>query len=253
MATRRATWARACSRQSATCATELKGAVVGLDARRPACHRPADDRAGRHRQQGSPGRQCAAGRLAGRGAGRRRRREAAAVPTPGYAGQQAGAEAGDAGADDEHHQRRRARGQQPRRAGIHDPAGGCADPFRGAALRRRDLPHAEEDPARPGPGHVGGRRGRFRAQPDVQRGGAGQSSSRPSSSAGYKLGKDIYLGLDVASSEFYKDGKLPPGGRGTQLRLRRIRRIPGGPGVALSHHHDRRRHERRRLGRAGRC
>jgi len=24
--------------------------------------------------------------------------------------------------------------------------------------------------------------------------------------AGYKVGKDIYLGLDVASSEFYKDG-----------------------------------------------
>ena len=25
--------------------------------------------------------------------------------------------------------------------------------------------------------------------------------------AGYKIGEDIYLGLDVASSEFYKDGK----------------------------------------------
>ena len=35
--------------------------------------------------------------------------------------------AGDAGADDEHHQRRRARGQQPRHPGIHDPAGRRAD------------------------------------------------------------------------------------------------------------------------------
>jgi enolase len=32
--------------------------------------------------------------------------------------------------------------------------------------------------------------------------------------AGYKLGKDIYLGLDVASSEFYKDGKYQLEGEG---------------------------------------
>ncbi len=32
--------------------------------------------------------------------------------------------------------------------------------------------------------------------------------------AGYKLGKDIYLGLDVASSEFYKDGKYHLEGEG---------------------------------------
>jgi enolase len=32
--------------------------------------------------------------------------------------------------------------------------------------------------------------------------------------AGYKLGKDIYLGLDVASSEFYKDGKYVLEGEG---------------------------------------
>ena len=31
-------------------------------------------------------------------------------------------------------------------------------------------------------------------------------------------------GLDVASSEFFRDGQLPPGRRGTQLRCRRIRR-----------------------------
>ncbi len=32
--------------------------------------------------------------------------------------------------------------------------------------------------------------------------------------AGYKLGKDIYLGLDVASSEFFKDGKYHLEGEG---------------------------------------
>ncbi len=32
--------------------------------------------------------------------------------------------------------------------------------------------------------------------------------------AGYKLGKDIYLGLDVAASEFYKDGKYVLEGEG---------------------------------------
>jgi enolase len=32
--------------------------------------------------------------------------------------------------------------------------------------------------------------------------------------AGYRLGKDIYLGLDVASSEFYKDGKYVLEGEG---------------------------------------
>jgi len=35
--------------------------------------------------------------------------------------------------------------------------------------------------------------------------------------AGYKLGEDIYLGLDVASSEFYKDGKYHLAGEGKSL------------------------------------
>lgn len=35
--------------------------------------------------------------------------------------------------------------------------------------------------------------------------------------AGYKLGEDIFLGLDVASSEFYKDGKYELAGEGRSL------------------------------------
>ena len=49
-----------------------------------------------------------------------------------------------AGADDEHHQRRRACRQPDRLPGIHDRAGRRADFRRSAALRRRNLPHAEE-------------------------------------------------------------------------------------------------------------
>ena len=37
------------------------------------------------------------------------------------------------------------------------------------------------------------------------------------SQAGYELGKDIFLGLDVASSEFYKDGKYHLTGEGKQF------------------------------------
>ena len=44
---------------------------------------------------------------------------------------------------------------------------------RGAALVRRDLPHAEEGAARCGPGRRRGRRGRLRSQPEDQRGAAG--------------------------------------------------------------------------------
>ena len=104
---------------------------------------------------------------------------AAAVPLSGAADRRQ-ARAGDAGADDEHHQRRRARQQQPRHPGVHDPAGRRAELSRGAALRRRDLPHAEETPDRARAVDRGGRRGRLRAGPGLQRGGARASSSRPS-------------------------------------------------------------------------
>ena len=58
-----------------------------------------------------------------------------------------------AGADDERRQRRRARRQQHRHAGVHDHARRRAQLPRGAALGRRDVPHAEEGAARPRPDH----------------------------------------------------------------------------------------------------
>ena len=40
--------------------------------------------------------------------------------------------------------------------------------------------------------------------------------------AGYKAGEEILLGLDVASSEFYKDGKISIGIRGPVFEFRRV-------------------------------
>jgi hypothetical protein len=56
-----------------------------------------------------------------------------------------------AGADDEHHQRRRACRQSDRLPGIHDRAGRRREYRRGGALRLGDLPHAQEEAARQGP------------------------------------------------------------------------------------------------------
>ena len=50
----------------------------------------------------------------------------------------------DAGADDERDQRRRARQQQSRSAGIHDRARRTADLCEALALRRRDIPDPQE-------------------------------------------------------------------------------------------------------------
>ena len=46
-------------------------------------------------------------------------------------------------ADDERHQRWRARGQHDRPPGVHGDAGRCAQLLRGAALGNRDLPRAQ--------------------------------------------------------------------------------------------------------------
>ena len=71
--------------------------------------------------------------------------------------------------------------------------------------------------------------------------------------AGYRAGKDIYLGLDVASTEFYKDGVYELESEGRKFNAARIRRLSGGAGREVSHRHDRGWHERRGLGRLGRA
>ena len=69
--------------------------------------------------------------------------------------------------------------------------------------------------------------------------------------AGYQAGKDIYIGLDVASSEFYKNGQYVLESEGKQFSSARVRRLPRRLGRALSHHLHRRRPRRRGLGRLG--
>ena len=102
-----------------------------------------------------------------------------------------------AGADDEHHQRRRARRQQRRHAGVHDRAGRRADVFRGAALGCGGVPRAKGVLKRRGTVDRGGRRGRFRAEPAVERSGA-RPHHAGDREGGLSAGRDIVLGLDAA-------------------------------------------------------
>ena len=118
---------------------EIADALVGMDATRPAGDRPADDRDRRHAQQGPLGRQRHPGDLAGRGQGGGRGPRPAAVPLPGRR-QRARA----ARAHDEHPERRQARRQQRRPAGVHGHAGGRGHLRRRPAHERGGVPLAQE-------------------------------------------------------------------------------------------------------------
>ena len=78
-----------------------------------------------------------------------------------------------AGADDEHHQWRRACRQPDRLPGIHDHAGRRQDLCGGAALRLGDLPHLASGAEEGRPQHQCRRRRRLRAEPAVGGCGAG--------------------------------------------------------------------------------
>ena len=67
--------------------------------------------------------------------------------------------------------------------------------------------------------------------------------------AGYTPGQDVVLGLDCASSEFYKDGKYILASEKLELSSAGIRRLPGDAGRQVPDHQHRGRHGRRRLGR----
>ena len=66
--------------------------------------------------------------------------------------------------------------------------------------------------------------------------------------AGYKLGKDVLLALDCASSEFFKDGKYRIEGEEKNSLVKRDGRLSDGPRVGLSNRVDRGRHGGGRLG-----
>ena len=102
-----------------------------------------------------------------------------------------------------------------------------------------------------GAGHRAGRRGRLRPQPGVQRGGPGQLLVEAIGQAGYTPGEEIALALDVASTEFYADGVYNLAGEGKTYSVGGVRRLPGRAVRPLPDRLHRRRHGRRRLGRAG--
>ncbi len=92
------------------------------------------------------------------------------APLYRYVGGTVGAAA--AGADDEHHQWRRACRQSDRLPGIHDHAGRRDVVRRGPAHRRRDFPDLARRAQAGRPQHQCRRRGRLRPQSAVGRGGA---------------------------------------------------------------------------------
>ena len=96
--------------------------------------------------------------------------EASGLPLFQYLGGAGRAHA--AGADDERHQRRRARRQQPRRAGVHDHPRRLRDVQRCAARRRGDVSSSQEHPARPQADDGGRRRRRIRARSEIECRGA---------------------------------------------------------------------------------
>ena len=117
------------------------------------------------------------------------------------------------------------------------------------ALRagRRGLPRAEEAAQGRRPQHRVGDEGGF--APNVNsRAGAGLHREGVEA-AGYKLGEDIVLGLDVASSEFFKDGTYQLEGEGKTLDPAGMVRLARGPVRAVPDRLDRGRHGRGRLGR----
>ena len=136
----------------------------------PARHRPAFVRARRHREQGPPRRQRHPGRQPRRGQGRGGRQGSASVALCRRPGSLR-----PAGADDERDQRRRARRQPDRRAGIHGHAGGCRDLLGQPAHGCRDLPQPAQGAQGRRPQHQCRRRGRLRTQSQEHRRGAGIS------------------------------------------------------------------------------
>ena len=128
---------------------------------------PAADRAGRDAEQEEARRQRDPGRLPGRGQGGRGRGGPAPLPVPRRRERQ-----DPAVPHDEHPERRQARGQHRGPAGVHDHAPGGPALQRGPAHGRRGVPRAAGRPEEEGLQHGRGRRGRVRARPQDQRGGA---------------------------------------------------------------------------------
>ena len=156
-------------------------------------------------------------------------------------------------ADDEHPERRRPRRQQRGPAGVHGDAHGRGHLCRRGADGRRDLPRPAGHPQEGGTLDRGRRRGRVRAEPQVQSGGArrGARGRRPRRAS--QPGKDVFLALDVAASELWDDGRyvFKKSGEATKTSdemVRDVHRL----GPAVPHRVDRGRAWPKATGTAGR-
>ena len=146
---------------------EIFDALERHGRRGPGQDRRDHDRARRHAQQGPARRQRHPRRVAcGRQGGGRRQQAAALSLCRRHRG------AGSAGADDEHHQWRRACRQSDRLPGIHDRAARRGFLRRSAARRLGDFSHAARGAQSRRPQHQCRRRRRLCAESAVGGGGA---------------------------------------------------------------------------------
>ena len=133
----------------------------------PGRARPDADHFGRNAEQVAARRERDPGGVARRRPRRRGRGAAAAMALPRRRERPR-----PPGSDDERHQRRGACRQRDRLPGVHDRSHRRLELSRRAPDGRRGVPQPEDDAARHGPVDDGRRRGRVRAEPRVQRGGA---------------------------------------------------------------------------------
>ncbi len=94
---------------------------------------------------------------------------------------------------------------------------GAPELLRGAALRRGDFPCAEVGAPRQGPVSTAvGDEGGF--APNIASARAALDLiGEATGAAGYKLGSDVLIALDCASTEFFKDGAYAMEGEGRSL------------------------------------
>ena len=192
--------------------TEIADAIRGMVATEQVAIDKTLDRTRRYPEQG-PARcqrdpRCVAGRGEGRGAVHRpaalplcRRR---LRPHP-------------AGADDEHHQWRQARGQPDRHPGIHDHAGLRPAPAPTPSGSARNASRALKKQLHDAHHNTNvGDEGGF--APNI--GSADEALgfiAKACEAAGHRVGEDIMFALDCASTEFFKDGKYVMEGEGKTL------------------------------------
>ena len=130
------------------------------------------------------------------------------------------------GADDEHPERRRACRHERGFSGVHGDAGWIPDVRRGAPRRRRDVSRpariAQETRLTTGVGDEGGFAPSLASNRE-----AVELVLEAIRSAGYHAGEDMFLALDVASSEFWDektgDYTLKKSGEGTKTSQDMIR------------------------------